>query len=195
MSIRNFGLAAMGAGFGVIGGNYLYNLDKKVNESNEVIVPFYTARKAATDLGKTVDSIKEKCQSKFKKCNQEDVDQVVEMTDEEVAAELQQDQAEVISAEETSCEQNVIDAEVVDGKAVPVDGAENPDSGEIQEQQTEEVQSQETKIVGNTEETTIPHFPVIDDNQEKDEPKETPKETKASQKATTKGSKAKATTK
>ena len=184
MSIGNFGLAAMGASFGFMGGQYLYNLDKKANE------PFYTAKKAA-------DTIKEKC--KFKKHNQdqENEDQVVEMTDEEVAAELKQDQDEVISSEETSFEQNVIDAEVVNGKAIELEEPDTPDtSEEIQEQQTsEEVNSHETKIVGNTEEATIPHFPVIDDNHEK-EPKETPEQTKAaSQKATTKGSKAKATTK
>lgn len=167
MSIKNFGLATAGAVAGMIGGNYLYSLDKKANEFKEVPVPFYTVRKVAKDITnetkkmgedignnckKVINDIKAKCQ------NQE----VHEMTDEEVTEELNQVN-----------EQTVIDAEVVDGKAIEVDAEGNP------VQQPEEV-----KVVGDTEEATIPQFTVLDQV-----PAEEPEKKKTTTKAKSKSTK------
>ena len=131
--IKSFGLATIGATAGMIGGNYLYNLDKKANKYKEVPVPFYTVRRVANDISnetkKMVDDIKVKCQQP----KQEEVftQEVHQMTDEEVAQELEQPQIHVVTDEEVAEElnnnnQQVIDTEVVDGKAVPVDVEGNP---------------------------------------------------------------------
>lgn len=197
--IKSFGLATIGATAGMIGGNYLYNLDKEANKYREVPVPFYTVRKVADDISKEakkmVDDIKAKCQSK----NEETVEQEVhQMTDEEVAQELEQPQIHEVTDEEVAEElnnnnQQVVDAKVVDGKAVPVDAEGNLISAEEDKQDEQNPQeNQEAKVVGNTEEATIPQFTVVDqvpvNKEEKSEP-----EKKPTTKATTKGSKNKAT--
>lgn len=202
MSMKSVGLATMGATTGLIAGNYLYNLDKEANKYKEVPVPFYTVRKAADDIGKEtkkmVDNIKAKCQGK------KDQEEVHQMTDEEVVEELKNAEIHEVVNEEVveelkNSEQPVIDAKVVDGKAVEVDAEGNPvvtTTEDHQEQQISEakVQPQETKVVGNTEETSIPQFTVVDQVpvNNKEEPKEEDKPAeKATTKATTKGSSSK----
>lgn len=197
--VKSFGLAAVGATAGMIGGNYLYNLDKEANKYKEVPVPFYTVRKVADDIGKEtkkmVDDIKAKCQPKQEEVTEEKVHQ---MTDEEVAQELEQPQVHEVTDEEVAEElnnnnQQIIDAEVVDGKAVPVDAEGNPISVEEDKQDEQNHQeNQEAKVVGNTEEATIPQFTVVDQVPVNKEDKSEP-EKKPTTKATTKGSKNKAT--
>ena len=155
MSIKNFGLATAGAVAGMIGGNYLYSLDKKANEFKEVPVPFHTIKNLSNQLSKETDKLAEEWMKKSKEAVRNAIkngfdsikttckdEEVHEMTDEEVSEELN-----------NTNEQAVIDAEVVDGKAVEieVDAEGNP------VQQPEEV-----KVVGDTEEATIPQFTVVD---------------------------------
>lgn len=194
MSMKSVALATMGATAGFVAGNYLYNLDKEANKYKEVPVPFYTVRKVADDISKEtkkmVDEIKAKCCKNAEEVIDEDVveeveQQIHEVTDEEVAEELK------------SSEQPIIDATVVDGKAVEVDGEGNPVSMQtIKEDQQNVAESSQT-IVGNTEETSIPQFTVVDQvpvNKEDKQEESKAEEQKAptTTKATTKGSKAKA---
>lgn len=132
-------IATSGAAAGLVLGNYLYEADKKANENNEVPVPFYTVRKAAEDIGKEAGKIYNNIKEKITKKPEEVVESAAEteetITEETAVEEAPVEEANAEKVEESEdkevvessdsevVEAKVIDATVIDGKAVVVEEA------------------------------------------------------------------------
>ena len=167
-------IATSGAAAGLVLGNYLYEADKKANEYNEVPIPFYTVRKAAEDIGKEAEKLYTNIKNKVTKKSEETVatDTSLESAEteeskleettvsdtevptEDVAVEkieeTTDDKAVVESSDSEVAEAKVIDATVIDGKAVVVEEA------------PEEVKSTATN--DSKDEPIIPKFTVTDED-------------------------------
>lgn len=168
MSMKSIIMSTTGATAGVIIGNYLYEADKKANQYNEIPVPFYTVRKAADDIKKSVEKTYNDIKDKITKKDQNDQNQQEELFAEETTAETVVEAAEEVveasSPEVTEAE--VIEAEVIEGKAVPVAETVTEQSSEEPKVVVETVTEQsaeEPKVVAETAETTIPKFTVTDE--------------------------------
>lgn len=164
MSMKSIIMTTTGAAAGMLIGNYLYDTDKKANAEKETPVPFYTVRKVAEDISKKAEETYNDIKTKINKRKEDKSEEVVEET-EEVVSETTE---EVVEAEvvETSNEDNknideskVIDVEVVNDKAVPVDQKiEQEDKTDESKNDTSNVEP----IIPSTEETTIPKFTITD---------------------------------
>lgn len=220
MSMKSVMMSTVGATTGLILGNYLYEADKKANQYMEVPVPFYTVRKAAKDTAAAVENKYNEIKEKFKKDDQ-DQEAVHQMTDEEVMEELQQPNIHEVTDEEVTemlqkdqeaavetTAHEIIDAEVVGDKVVPVN--QEAEQVETTEQIEQVNPTNNEQVVGSTEETSIPHFTVVDqqpvqpqqevqnteeqvkpESQQQEEKKPDEKKASTNNKATTKGSRAK----
>lgn len=161
MSMKSIIMTTTGAAAGMLIGNYLYETDKKDNAEKENPVPFYTVRKAAEDISKkaeeTYNDIKAKINKKKEDKAEKVAEEVVPETTEEVV------EAEVI---ESTVEDNkdideskVIDVEVVDDKAVPVNQETKQD--DETKASTDDTSNVEP-IIPTSEEKVIPKFTITD---------------------------------
>lgn len=160
MSMKSIIMTTTGAAAGMLIGNYLYETDKKANTEKENPVPFYTVRKAAEDISKKAEETYNDIKAKFNKKNksEESTEEVVVETTEEIV------EAEVVESvpedNKDIDESKVIDVEVVDEKAVPVNQENVNQDAEVKT--TNENESNVEPIIPASEETTIPKFTITD---------------------------------
>lgn len=160
MSMKSIIMTTTGAAAGMLIGNYLYETDKKANAEKENPVPFYTVRKAAEDISKKAEETYNDIKAKFNKKNksEESTEEVVVETTEEIV------EAEVVESvpedNKDIDESKVIDVEVVDEKAVPVNQENVNQDAEVKT--TNENESNVEPIIPASEETTIPKFTITD---------------------------------
>ena len=184
MSLGNYGVM-VGAMVGIKAGEFLYEMDKEANKYMEVPIPFYTAKKAAKNISDGACKIYSDIVSKIKKESDEPSEAEAPVEDANIHIVTDEEMAEELNCPQP--ESQVIETEIIDGKAVPVNEQQQP------------VQPDEE----NNGEAQIPKFTIIDNDNGKGESTKEATDESAQQAdpkpnhdhATVKGSKNKATSK